>query len=121
MLKPGGHFLTLEPSNLYPLSWITRPLKRIVGNITDQVEDEGPFLPLRLSRAMARCGLEEVNVTGASFSHNRLPVGLAKLNNAVTRPLLTMPVVKCLAWLCVFYGRKPADKLPVAVSDREAA
>jgi SAM-dependent methyltransferase len=110
VLKPGGHFISLEPSILHPVSWVTRSLRKVVGNITAQVEDEAPFIPSLLLRAMADNGLEEVGLRAASFSHNRLPVPLARANNLVTRPLMGVPVVKQFAWLCLFYGRKPAQE-----------
>ncbi len=49
VLKPGGHFFTLEPSILHPVSWVTRSAKRIFGNITGQVEDEAPLVPFALT------------------------------------------------------------------------
>ena len=106
VLKPGGHFFSLEPSSLHPLSMITRVARKIFGNITGQVEDESPFHPARLSNAMRRCGLTDVHVLGASFTHSRVPIWIAKINNVVTLPLLAFPLVKYLAWLCIFYGRK---------------
>ncbi len=106
VLKPGGHFVTVEPSVLHPVCWLTRPLRMVAGNITGQVEDEAPLVPFRLSNAMRRCGLQDVRVRGVSFSHNRIPIWLARINNVVSRPLLRMPVTKYFAWLCLFHGRK---------------
>lgn len=106
VLKPQGHFFSLEPSLLYPLSWITTVAKRIFGNITGLVEGEGPFFPFKLSRAMKRCGFKSITVYGASFSHNRLPIGLAKINNMLTYPFLRFPLLKYFGWMCLFYGRK---------------
>lgn len=108
VLKPGGHFVAVEPSVLHPVSWATRSLRRIAGNITGQVEDEGPLVPFRLSNAMARCGFQDVAVRGVSFSHNRIPIWLARINNLITYPLLGMPIAKHFAWMCLFHGRKPA-------------
>ncbi len=41
VLKPGGLFFALEPSCLYPLTWITQSAKKVFGNITGQVDNEG--------------------------------------------------------------------------------
>lgn len=106
VLKPGGYFFALEPSVFHPISWITRTAKRVFGNITGQVEDESPFIPFKLVTAMKRCGFKDVNVYGASFSHNRIPIWIAKINNFITDPLLKIPVLKYFAWMCIFYGRK---------------
>lgn len=106
VLKPNGHFFSLEPSSLHPTSWVTRGVKWMVGNITNQVEEEVAFYPLKLSNAMKQCGLNDVQVIGASFSHNRIPTWISYVNNVVTLPLLKLPFVKYFAWMCLFHGRK---------------
>lgn len=106
VLKPNGHFFSLEPSSLHPVCWVTWCAKKIVGNITGAVEDEAPFIPLKLSNAMKRCGFRDIRIYGASFSHNRVPIWIARINNVVTFPMLKFPVVKYFAWMCLFYGRK---------------
>lgn len=107
VLKPGGCFLSLEPSILHPFSWITIIARRVFGNITGQVEDECAFAPGLLTRAMKRHGLTDVKVYGVSFSHNRLPIVVAKINNILTRRLFGCPGLAQLAFMCGFYGRKP--------------
>lgn len=106
VLKPNGHFVSLEPSSLHPVSWITMGARKVVGNITGQVDDEMAFNPQKLSTAMKRCGLRDVQVTGASFSHNRIPIQIAKVNNFLTVPFLKLPFVKYFSWMCLFHGRK---------------
>lgn len=106
VLKPCGHFFSLEPSSLYPMYWLIWCAKRIFGNITGAVEDEMPFNPRMLSDAMKRCKFHDVRVFGASFSHNRFPVWFAKVVNMVTFPLLRVPFVKNFTWMCLFYGRR---------------
>lgn len=106
VLKPGGHLFSLEPSCFYPLSWLSWWARKAFGNITGLVEGEMPFSPRRLALAMKRCGFRGVRVLGASFSHNRFPIWLARLVNFVTLPMLSAPLLKYCAWLCLFYGRK---------------
>lgn len=106
VLRPGGYFFSLEPSLFCPACWITIPMKRIFGNITGQVEGEGPFITFRLSSAMKRAGFCNVKVFGASFSHNRMPIWLARIINVITYPFLKIPFLKHFSWLCVFYGEK---------------
>lgn len=105
-LKPNGFFFSLEPSSFHPIFWITWSVKKLVGNITGQVYDEMAFNPLMLANAMKRCGFHDVQVFGASFSHNRVPTWISYVNNVVTLPLLKLPFVKYFAWMCLFHGRK---------------
>ena len=111
VLKPNGLFFSLEPSFFHPVSWITWGAKKLFGNITGQVEDEIAFNPLRLTDAMKRCGFHDVQVFGASFSHNRVPIWISYVNNVVTFPLLKLPFIKYFAWMCVFHGRKQKSRI----------
>ncbi len=107
VLKPGGLFVALEPSILHPLSWITRSLRHVAGNITGQVEDEGPMMPLSLSRAMRRCGFSDIQIRGASFTHNRIPRPVGALINRLTSGLLGVPGVNQFAWMCLWSATRP--------------
>jgi SAM-dependent methyltransferase len=111
VLKPGGWIFILEPSRLYPFGWITRLLKILIGNITGQVEDEGPFLPIRMIKAMKRCGYKDIVHLGASFSHNRFPIFIQKLINKITKPFLNIPVIRSFAWMCIYSGNKDMSNL----------
>ena len=106
VLKPGGHLFSLEPSILNPVSCAARLIKRFVGNISGHLEDEAPFVPTRLAAAMRECGFRDVRVCGASFTHCRTPIFLARIHNVLTFPLLKVPPLKYFAWQCLFYGRK---------------
>ena len=107
VLKPAGHFFCLEPNSLHPVCYITWVGVKMFGNVSGRIDGEAPFIPFRLSGAMRRCGFTNIAISAASFSHNRLPVWMAKANNFLTRPFLEMPVLKYFAWVCLFYGRKP--------------
>jgi SAM-dependent methyltransferase len=98
VLRPGGLFVTLEFSWLHPLFWITRPLKRVFGNITGQVDHERPVFPWRLVQAMRRLGFENIQTFGCSFGHNRMPVPVTKVLNAAFAPLLQVPILQYSAW-----------------------
>jgi SAM-dependent methyltransferase len=106
VLRPGGWLFSLEPSSLYPVSWITAAGRHIFGNISGKVEDEAPFRPQLLITAMKHAGFTRVSCQAASFSHNRFPVRLANLVNSVTRPLLTTPGIRQCAWMCAFAAQK---------------
>jgi SAM-dependent methyltransferase len=107
VLRPGGHLFAFEPNILHPMCFAASIGKKLAGNITGAVEDESPFFPPRLTRAMRRCGFADVRLSAASYSHNRMPIFLARIIHAVTRPLLNAPVLKNFGWCCTFYGRKP--------------
>ena len=106
VLKPGGRVVCLEPGCLYPLSWLFQCLKGILCPESDGVEGEGPFLPSKLLRAMARCGFKEIKFCGASFCHNRIPMAIGKIVNSVSRPFLDMCIIKYFCWLGIFCGKK---------------
>lgn len=106
VLKRDGHFFSLEPSSFHPITWITWFAKRIFGNITGAVEDERAFIPFKLSKSMKQCGFRDIKIYGASFSHNRIPICIARFNNVLTYPLLKFPILKYFAWMCIFYGKK---------------
>ena len=106
VLKPGGYIFILEPSILYPFSWITRSVKVIAGNITGQVEDEAPFLPLRMTSALKRCKYKYISHQGASFSHNRFPILLQNFINKTTKFMLYMPIINNFCWMCIFSAKK---------------
>jgi SAM-dependent methyltransferase len=106
VLKPGGYIFILEPSILYPFSWITRSLKTIIGNITGQVEDEAPFLPLRMILALKRCKYKCVSLCGASYSHNRFPIPLQNFINKITKFILYIPIINNFCWMCIFSAKK---------------
>jgi SAM-dependent methyltransferase len=106
VLRPGGHLLAMEPSATHPIHWLTALGRMVFGNITGTVSDEAPLKPRVLAQAMRRCGFQEVRVQAASFSHHRLPIWLAKINNILTLPLTKVPVLCNCAWLCIFYGQK---------------
>jgi SAM-dependent methyltransferase len=108
VLRPGGHLFAFEPNLLHPFCFAALCGKKLFGNITGCVEDESPFCLVRLTRAMKRCGFRDVTLTAASYSHNRMPIPLARIIHLATPPLSRVPVLKYFAWECVFHGRKPS-------------
>ncbi|MDP8224416.1 MAG: class I SAM-dependent methyltransferase [Candidatus Lernaella stagnicola] len=107
VLKPGGGLVILEPSLYYPLNLITRPVKHVFGNPYGEVEDEGPFRPALLERALRRVGFVEIDVRAASFSHPAFYIPLARLVNRLTRSLLGAWPMKYWGWQLVFWAEKP--------------
>ena len=107
VLRPGGHLFSLEPSSLHPVHWLTWAGRKVFGNISGTLADEAPFVPHRLASAMRRCGFRQVRVQAASYTHHRIPIWLARINNAATYPLLKCPGIQHFGWLCFFSGHKP--------------
>jgi SAM-dependent methyltransferase len=87
VLRPGGLFIGMEHSWLDPAFWITRPLRRMIGNITSQVAHERPIFPWKLKAAMQRCGFISVFTFACSYGHNRMPIPVTKVVNLLLRPI----------------------------------
>lgn len=106
VMKKGGGIVILEPSLWYPLNLVTRPLKKLFGNPFGEVEDEGPFSPHLLLRALRRTGFVNVTMRPASFSHCAFYTPVAKAVNRITRPWLGSPRMAYLSWMALFWAEK---------------
>lgn len=99
LLRPEGMLVTLEPSWFHPLFWITWPLKALIGNITGNVEHEHPIFIRSLEAALQKHGLSNLTSFACSFTHNRVPIVLARAINSALIPLACLPLIKHLAWV----------------------
>ncbi len=106
VLRKGGYFFSFEPSILHPFAAVAWCAKNVFGNFTGCVKDESPFFPGRLTTAMRRCGFQDVRLSAASYSHQRMPIPFARIIHATTVPLLRAPLLRYFGWGCVFFGRK---------------
>jgi len=107
VLRPGGHFFSVEPSILHPFAAVAWCAKKLFGQFTGCVEDESPFYPARLLRAMRRCGFRKVTFCALSYSHQRMPIPLARLIHATVNRFPEIPVLRYCGWACAFHGSKP--------------
>lgn len=107
VLRGGGTLVTLEPSALHPVWWISWTLRKVVGNVSGTVEDERPIAPESVVDALRRAGFVDVRLEAAAFAHPRTPVPVARVVNALGRPLARVPGVKQLAWTFVVRATKP--------------
>ena len=107
ILAPGGLFFSFEPSILHPLAAAAWCGKKLAGNFKGCVEDESPFSPGRLTKAMKRCGFADVAFSATSYAHHCTPAPIARMLDLVSRPLLNTPVLKHFGYYCVFSGRNP--------------
>lgn len=106
VIKPGGKFITLEPSLLYPLNVITRPLKYFFMNPFDKVADENPIYPGLLLRALRESGFTNIGMKAASFSHPVFWIPVAQIVNRITNILLDKKPFKYFGWLTLYWGEK---------------
>jgi SAM-dependent methyltransferase len=106
ILSDNGLLVILEPSALSPFSAITRLVRKVVGNISGLVPDESPIVPSRLNDAIDKAGFRIVRFEGVSFSHNRIPVPLQYLIEAVSALASKSPLLSQAAWMCVWICRK---------------
>lgn len=105
-LRPGGGLVVLEPSLWYPLNLVTRPLKALFDNPFDEVEDEAPFRPGRMMRALEEAGFVNTELRAATFSHCAFFVPVARIINRLSSPFLNVWPFKYLGWLVVFWAEK---------------
>jgi SAM-dependent methyltransferase len=108
ILRPGGKIYILEPSVLYPLNLITRPIKKWGNNPYGEVEDERPFHPCIMLQALENIGFQNVDFQAATFSHPAFYIPLANFINKIARPLLKVFPFKYFGWLVLFKGMKPS-------------
>ena len=106
ILKPGGNLIILEPSVFYPLNVITRPMKKILHNPFEEVEDEGAFRPKLMIDSLRRTNFINLEMRAASFSHVSFFIPLAKIINKITRPLLYRWPFKIFAWYVLYWAEK---------------
>lgn len=107
VLRGGGKVIILEPSLLYPLNLVTRPIKALFNNPYDEVEDEGPFPPGQMLVALNEAGFINTGAQAATFSHPAFYVPVARLVNHLTAFLLERWPFKYFGWLVIFWGEKP--------------
>jgi len=87
--------VTMEPSTRHPLFLVTRPLMKMVGNITHQVNGEHPIPMSRLAEECRLAGYSSVQTFACSFAHNRLPIPFRPMVNLCCH----VPAMKQLAWM----------------------
>lgn len=95
VLRPRGIMVTMEQSTYHPLFLLTRPAKKIIGNITGQVDHEHPISISQLEESARRSGFGRTCTFPCSFGHNRMPIPLTTTINVLNyfEPL------KHLAWM----------------------
>src|ERR1017187_2684956 len=67
IIRKNGILLIIEPSALFPVSWVMAVGKKIFGNISGLVPDEAPLIPNRLNQALRRAGFRVEKFEALSF------------------------------------------------------
>ena len=86
LLRRGGTLAILEPSSMFPCSWITTLATKFMGNVTGKVEGERPIFPPSLTKALKAAGFKYINMRGLTFNHVRFPCALQLLINLIDYP-----------------------------------
>jgi SAM-dependent methyltransferase len=104
LLQKGGTLAILEPSNLYPIGWVFKLARKIMGNVTRLVQWERPISPQLLTDSLIRSGFEKIRLRGLVFTHVRFPSLAQHLIDAVDYPFRVLPPFRSFAnsvgWFC---------------------
>lgn len=106
ILKKGRGLVILEPSLWYPINFISRPMKRILRNPYDEVEDEDPFRPKLMLDSLKQIGFTNIEMEAATFSHSSFYIPIAKLINRLTKSILNTKSLKYFGWLVLYWAEK---------------
>ncbi len=104
VLKPKGKLIIIEPCIFHPVFAFTRPIKKIFSNPFKEVEDEGPFRPKLMIKALKRTGFTNLEFCATSFSHMSFYIPVAKILNWITTPLLNKWPFKLLGWVILYWA-----------------
>lgn len=106
VLKPGGWLVALDFSIFFPFIWVTRFLQRIIVSLRHHLKYERAFNPLRLQRAMAKNGLENIGVQAASYIHNRFYLVFSRIIARYQKYICNNHILKYCGFLILMYGQK---------------
>jgi len=104
LLRHGGTLAILEPSSMYPFSWVMALAEKLMGNVTGKVEEERPVFPPNLTRILLDTGFKSIQVRGLIFNHVRFPCTIQMLINLIDYPCRTLWPFRNFAcdigWFC---------------------
>jgi ubiquinone/menaquinone biosynthesis C-methylase UbiE len=106
VLKPGGGLWFSEPNMLNPQIFLQKNipvLKRWLGD----TEDETAFFRWKMTTALVRAGLTDIQVATFDFLHPSTPKLLAGLVDAIGAAMEHVPVVGEIAGSLAIEARKP--------------
>jgi SAM-dependent methyltransferase len=104
ILRTGGVLAVLEPSNLYPFSWVMGLARKVFGNVTGLADEERPIPPVLLKKILIEIGFKRIRIRGMLFTHVRFPTPVQHLIDFVDFPLRICPPFRLSAnsvgWYC---------------------
>jgi SAM-dependent methyltransferase len=104
LLREGGVLAILEPSNLYPLSWVAALARKAIGNVTGLVEGERPISPFLLTKTLNKIGFKNIRTRGMLYTHVRIPSSVQHVIDATDFIFRLSPPFKLFAnsvgWFC---------------------
>ena len=87
LLRKGGTLAILEPSAMYPFSWITALAQKVMGNVSGKVEGERPISRLKVTNILKVIGFKRILTRGLTFNHVRFPCAIQHFINLFDYPL----------------------------------
>lgn len=106
ILRKGGIMAVLEPSAMYPFSWIIALLSRFLGDFPGKVKAERPLLPAIMIRELKHAGFDRIEVRGMVFKHIAFPFFLQSFINLIDWPLRALWPIKLCANTVGYYCEK---------------
>ena len=104
ILKKGGTLAVLEPSILYPFSWVSALARKIIGNVTGLVEGERPVNPFEILGLLKSEGFANIKTIGLTFNHVRFPCAVQHLVSLIDFILRYVTPLKyysnSIGWFC---------------------
>jgi SAM-dependent methyltransferase len=86
LLRKNGTLAILEPSRIYPLSWLMALASRVMGEFPNKVKGERPVLPSSITAALKRNNFGRIHLRGMTFNHIVFPLYLQLLINLIDFP-----------------------------------
>jgi SAM-dependent methyltransferase len=86
VLRKGGVMAVLEPSALYPFSWVMAILSKLLGGFPGKVKGERPLLPGFLIKELKSSGFDTVITRGTVLNHICFPFFVQSIINLLDWP-----------------------------------
>lgn len=106
ILRRKGVIAILEPSSLYPPSWLVAFISRFTGKIPAKVEGERPVFPCDIEEIIKKTGFRNKKVYGITYSHVVFPFLLQSAISIIDWPLRYIWPFKLFAESVGYFAEK---------------